>query len=78
MWTSIGTEYMGDHLVEMLPPANTWGGHFFTVPIANRTSGDVFRILGNAFVSMVLARYSDYSTLVYYQGSLQLAPMCCS
>lgn len=46
MWTSVGDEMMGDHLVEMLPPANTWGGQFFTSPIANRSSWDVFRILG--------------------------------
>ncbi len=47
VWTSVGAEYMGDHLVEMLPPANTWGKEFLTQPVLNRTSGDIFRILGN-------------------------------
>ena len=35
----------GDHLVEELPPVNTWGRHFVTMPLATRTKGDTFRFL---------------------------------
>lgn len=34
-----------DHLVEQIPPVNTWGNSFLTTPLASRTGGDVFRIL---------------------------------
>ena len=45
-WTSVVDEYMGDHLLEQMPPIHTWGVHFYTVPIATRIKGDVIRILG--------------------------------
>jgi len=34
-----------DHIVEQLPPTETWGVSFLTVPLATRTAGDVFRVL---------------------------------
>lgn len=34
-----------DHLVEQIPPTNTWGTRFLTTPLATRTGGDIFRIL---------------------------------
>lgn len=34
-----------DHLVEQIPPVNTWGNSFLTTPSASRTGGDIFRIL---------------------------------
>lgn len=34
-----------DHLVEQIPPTNTWGTRFVTTPLATRTGGDIFRIL---------------------------------
>nr|WP_236994331.1 IgGFc-binding protein [Methylomicrobium sp. RS1] len=34
-----------DHMVEQIPPTNTWGTSFFTTPLATRKKGDVFRIL---------------------------------
>ena len=34
-----------NHLVEQLPPVDTWGRQFLTVPLATRTGGDRFRIL---------------------------------
>ena len=34
-----------DHLVEHIPPTNTWGMRFITAPLRGRTSGDYFRIL---------------------------------
>ncbi len=37
-----------DHLIEQLPPIETWGKHFVTVPLAMRTRGDTFRVLAQA------------------------------
>lgn len=34
-----------DHLVEHIPPVNTWGQRFITAPLAGRSGGDFFRIL---------------------------------
>ncbi|KAI8513851.1 Carboxypeptidase N [Branchiostoma belcheri] len=34
-----------DHIVEQIPPVNTWGRRFVTVPLAVRTGGDIFRIV---------------------------------
>ncbi|XP_078687045.1 uncharacterized protein LOC144919468 [Branchiostoma floridae x Branchiostoma belcheri] len=34
-----------DHIVEQIPPVNTWGRLFVTVPFAVRTRGDIFRIV---------------------------------
>ena len=48
-----------DHLVEMMPPAATWGKSFLTVPLATRLKGDVFRILA-----------AQDNTTVYINGTL--------
>ncbi len=45
-WTSVAHPHMGDHLIEQMPSTASWGVEFVTVPIATRTSGDVFRVLG--------------------------------
>eukprot|EP00058_Branchiostoma_floridae_P024131 XP_002609621.1 hypothetical protein BRAFLDRAFT_87842 [Branchiostoma floridae] len=34
-----------DHLVEHVPPVNTWGQRFVTVPLAVRRAGDIFRLV---------------------------------
>ncbi|XP_035665849.1 uncharacterized protein LOC118409092 [Branchiostoma floridae] len=34
-----------DHIVEHIPPVNTWGQRFVTVPLALRRAGDIFRIV---------------------------------
>ncbi|XP_078674139.1 IgGFc-binding protein-like [Branchiostoma floridae x Branchiostoma belcheri] len=34
-----------DHLVEHVPPVNTWGRRFVTVPLAVREAGDIFRLV---------------------------------
>jgi len=34
-----------NHLVEQIPPVNTWGTRFYTSPLATRKGGDIFRIL---------------------------------
>jgi choice-of-anchor A domain-containing protein len=36
-----------DHLVEMIPPVNTWGTKFITYPLAKRLKGDLIRILAS-------------------------------
>lgn len=36
-----------DHLVEQIPPVNTWGTRFITAPLRGRTGGDFFRILSS-------------------------------
>ncbi|XP_078577111.1 IgGFc-binding protein-like isoform X1 [Branchiostoma floridae x Branchiostoma japonicum] len=35
----------GDHIVEMIPPVDTWGKEFVTVPLTKRTGGDLFRVV---------------------------------
>ncbi|XP_019620166.1 PREDICTED: IgGFc-binding protein-like [Branchiostoma belcheri] len=35
----------GDHIVEMIPPVDTWGKEFVTVPLTKRTAGDKFRVV---------------------------------
>lgn len=36
-----------DHLVEQLPPLNTWGSSFVTFPLKGRENGDSFRMLAS-------------------------------
>jgi hypothetical protein len=36
-----------DHVVEQLPPTQTWGKAFVTMPLATRLNGDTFRILAS-------------------------------
>ncbi len=40
------TKFFCDYLVEHLPPVNAWGKLFHTAPLASRTGGDTFRVLG--------------------------------
>ncbi len=42
-----------DHLIEQIPPTNTWGSRFATVPLASRTGGDTLRILSQAAGTIV-------------------------
>ncbi|XP_019616865.1 PREDICTED: IgGFc-binding protein-like [Branchiostoma belcheri] len=35
----------GDFIVEMIPPVDTWGKEFVTVPLAMHTGGDLFRVV---------------------------------
>ena len=48
VWTSVKREYMGDHLLEQLPPVMDWGTEYLTSPIATRAEGDLVRILGKS------------------------------
>jgi hypothetical protein len=43
-----------DHLVEQIPPTVTWGSRFVTVPLAQRTGGDVFRVLASEDATSVV------------------------
>ena len=36
-----------DHLVEQIPPLNTWGRQFLAAPLATRLQGDYFRVLAS-------------------------------
>ncbi|CAD5123116.1 DgyrCDS11490 [Dimorphilus gyrociliatus] len=48
VWTSIGGLEMGDQLLEQMIPLDRWGTEFIAVPFANRSSGDIFRILAKS------------------------------
>lgn len=51
-----------DHLVEQLPPVNSWGKKFHMVPIPDRTTGDILRIVAaadNTFVTVYFTTGSD-------------------
>ncbi len=37
-----------DHIVEELPPTETWGKSFVTIPLATRDNGDTFRFIASA------------------------------
>ena len=50
VWSSVMVEEMGDHFVEQLPPTNTWGAEYLAVPVANRSSGDMFRVMGKGWI----------------------------
>jgi RHS repeat-associated protein len=36
-----------DHIVEQIPPPDTWGRNFVTMPLATRRNGDTFRFLAS-------------------------------
>ena len=46
LWTSVGHSTMGDHLVDQIPPDESWGNEFFVNAVARRNAGDLVRILG--------------------------------
>ena len=37
--------FFANHMVEQMPPADSWGAHFLTMPLKGRSLGDTFRIL---------------------------------
>ncbi|ELU07357.1 hypothetical protein CAPTEDRAFT_228404 [Capitella teleta] len=63
VWISIGAEHMGDHIVEQMPPTNSWGTEFISAPITSREQGDVYR---------VLARMDNTKLKIYKQTALKL------
>ena len=50
-----------DHLAEQLPPVQTWGKHFATVPIPERLSGDVFRFVASESKTSIKYEYCHVS-----------------
>lgn len=52
-----------DHLVEHIPPTNTWGQRFITVPLRGRTGGDYFRILSSNDSTVVKVNGKRVKTL---------------
>lgn len=42
-----------DHIVEQLPPTETWGKSFVTMPLASRDNGDTFRFLASTNLTSI-------------------------
>ncbi|NLN96540.1 MAG: hypothetical protein GX128_10305 [Bacteroidales bacterium] len=62
-----------DYIVQQLTPVNTWGQSFVTVPLAERTAGDVFRIMAQQSNTEVSINGSVVATLnagQFYQTDL--------
>ena len=62
-----------DHLVQQLPPTSAWGRDFVTVGLAERTAGDVFRILARDDQTDIIIDGSLVATLDatdFYETSL--------
>ena len=52
-----------DHLIEQLPPIESWGKRFVTQPLATRTRGDTFRVLAQTNSTEVRINGTLVSTL---------------
>jgi len=52
-----------DHVVEQLPPINTWGRAFVTMPLATRIGGDTFRVLASTNGTVVTLNGVNVVTL---------------
>ncbi len=52
-----------DHVVEQLPPTETWGQTFVTMPLATRTLGDTFRVLASQANTNVSINGAPVATL---------------
>ncbi|XP_066279188.1 IgGFc-binding protein-like [Branchiostoma lanceolatum] len=52
-----------DHVVEMIPPVDTWGKEFVTVPLTKRTCGDLFRIVAARNNTQVVVTKENTMTL---------------
>lgn len=52
-----------DHIVEQLPPTNTWGTQFVTAPLATRLNGDTFRFLAGTDNTSVSVNGANVATL---------------
>ncbi|KAK3094414.1 hypothetical protein FSP39_001502 [Pinctada imbricata] len=61
-----------DHIVEMIPPIDTWGKRFVTVPIPNRGVGDKFRIIASENNTSVVIKggYND-SFIIQNAGDME-------
>ncbi|MEM7474531.1 MAG: putative Ig domain-containing protein [Planctomycetota bacterium] len=52
-----------DHLIEQMPPIESWGSSFLTTPLATRTGGDTLRILAASDNTEVVVNGSQATTL---------------
>ncbi len=52
-----------DYVIEQLPPVDTWGTYFATLPLATRTRGDTFRFLAATNNTNVFLNSSRIATL---------------
>ncbi|KAK2169631.1 hypothetical protein LSH36_8g06014 [Paralvinella palmiformis] len=59
VWTSVGREHMGDHLVEMMIPTQAWGKEFLAAPLITREAGDIFRILASQANTSILLEHGN-------------------
>ena len=68
-----------DHLYEQIPPVDSWGRHFVTLPLKTRTGGDRFRMLAahdatsvsiNGEIVAVLNRGQFYETVLSQPASI--------
>ncbi len=60
-------------LVEQIPPVDTWGSHFVTMPLAGRTVGDLFRFVAefdNTHVSINGVVVATLSRGAFYEQIL--------
>jgi RHS repeat-associated protein len=65
-----------DHLIEQLPPIETWGKRFVTQPLATRTRGDTFRVLAQSNDTAVFINGTLVTTLAagrFYETILTTA-----
>ena len=65
-----------DHLIEQLPPIESWGNRFVTQPLASRTRGDTFRVLAQSSSTEVRINGTLVSTLAagkFYETILTTA-----
>lgn len=62
-----------DHLCEQMPPTDTWGTEFVTVPLATRLRGDTFRILAHEAGTSVTIQGPAPQTFVLGAGQFREA-----
>ena len=60
-----------DHLIDQLPPVNTWSTEVITVPLETRLNGDTFRILASVDDTNVTIEGSSPETFVLNRGEFQ-------
>lgn len=48
-----------DHLIEMLPPIDSWGNQFITVPFLISNIGDFYRVISNTNSTMLEVNYPN-------------------
>jgi uncharacterized repeat protein (TIGR01451 family) len=70
-----------DYIVEQIPPTDTWGERFVTVPLATRTAGDIFRVLASESGTTVAINGATVATLAegdFFETSLSTASVITS